>query len=462
MMRLILLAGMLAPLLAPETLPAQPQTPGGAPRSQPSVDPTQTPAGGQKSKESLPEDFEPPKPPPEIMTLTKELVDDKDAKQFKRNQVDYRKALRNGERNNRTEDLIRQGIRYQVLRLSRQELREQKKLPELREEFERYIAQAGRLQNNQDVAREFRRFVMGVVVENAEKLLDNNFYVRLQAVLILSNLNVQQEDRRDEILPRAYTPAARPLVQVVQNEEQPVSVRVVAVNGLKHVLLFGDPGASLKREIASALVDDVDDASSHWWYQIALVEAIGALDLTANTSGEPFLVQALAQVLVDRKNRHWIVRATAAKSLGRVPLAPQIDVRLLTFEVVHLCGQMAQAYNENPNAFYWKECFYKVYLAFRPMNQRETRIYENPGLLTKLGNQQAVSNAYQQILPPARQVLQQNPREGNVAPLPQQTVQALAQWLKDNQPSSRKLAPDLDPLPPLQPSEEPATTSSAG
>ncbi len=221
-------------------------------------------------------------------------------------------------------------------------------------------------------------------------------------------------------------------------------------------------GQNLRNVVAKALIAQLQVPSAHPWYQMRLCEALASIDLVNDvTTGRPIIVQQLGEVLADRE-RDFRVRARAARSLGRCVLPGGLNTAKLVFQIVLLEYEMAQAYQKEPNAFYWLDCFSDVYFAFHPMTDSESQLYGNkrpPGLNQKnLGN--AVREAYQQTLPIAGHVVNQKgfipPKEGEAwvknEKIPAQLISDLGKWLQDHQPSNHKLAPnlpDLDPQSPL-------------
>ncbi len=62
---------------------------------------------------------------------------------------------------------------------------------------------------------DFRNYLCDQVTQRAAELLDNNFHVRLNAVIILAQLNLTDEDARKQLPEQAYVKAAIPLLTVI-------------------------------------------------------------------------------------------------------------------------------------------------------------------------------------------------------------------------------------------------------
>ena len=162
------------------------------------------------------------------------------------------------------------------------------------------------------------------------------------------------------------------------------------------------------------------------------------------------------------KQRHLCVRARAARSLGRCHLPTGINAEKLVFQILLLENEMALAYQNTPNAYYWLDCFADLYFAFHPVSEREIKLFGSkrpPGLNAKnLGN--AVRDAYTGIAAHrhprrhARRLDSPQSRAGSRRPtrkFPIMLISNLAKWLQDHQPSNHKLAPNLPELAPTSP-----------
>lgn len=442
--------GLLLPLLLTTGALAQNER-SDAPASEESAERGNDAGGGdvfegeQQAGGKLPPDFIPPAKVPPEMEIEKELIAEDEIKQLKRRLLTghFRSIVQNGELNGDTRDLVKDGVKYFVYLLSRKDNRPV--LHEAREQILRLAQNAARLENNPVLSRQFRNFFLSEIVDRSTELLDGNFHVRLQAVFLLSALNIVEGDPTRGILPEAFAPAAEPLMSIIENESQPLAVKLVAANGLKRIGLYGELDANQKINIAETLIDELEKKEAHWWYQIVVTEALGSIDHMLDLQRKPFIVQALARVMVD-EDRHWIVRSTAAKSLGRAKVDGEINLSLLAFEIVRLARQMTEAYQQNPEKFYWRRCYWSLYLAFQPYDASERS--RDAGLLQKVQNatvrqhQGVVRQAYRQILPLARKMV--NPDE--VPRFAQDDLQKLDNWLEQNQPDNFQVAPGLQPI----------------
>src|SRR5262249_54780003 len=136
------------------------------------------------------------------------------------------------------------------------------------------LATAGKRLEKPDLIREFRRKLLQIVVEETRPLLgeDYNFAVRVQAALILGELNLMEPDEQKEVGLEAFAPAAKPLCRVIEDPKQPEGVKIVSVLSLIRILHLAALNVEQKREIATALVSELNRKGTNYWYQTRLAE----------------------------------------------------------------------------------------------------------------------------------------------------------------------------------------------
>lgn len=390
---------------------------------------------------AVPDDFVPPRPVPDIMTLTEELMTEEEENEGRKGLLNYQKALRNGVLDAQARELIDQGVKYRLYRMTRKEHRQM--LPIMRHEL---LSQDMNFASKGAGAPiDAREYFLDRVTKLSEDLLDNNFHVRLNAVMILGNLTLQEADRRNNVAEKAYTPALEVLLKVFDDESQLEAIKIPAVQGLERICLAGDPSRDQQLRVAQALVKELSDPSTNAWYQMRLAQALGNVGIINDRQPRPFVAQALAQVVVDQ-DRDWLVRAQAAKALGRAPLNDgPINVGLICFTIVDLAHQGAQAYNQTVSqaanseaaAAYWKDFFVTLYLAFQPKDADERQA--GRGLI--LRNKTVSTGAYETLLPLVRHVIHQDKE-----PFTQDQMNAVSDWLAKNPPTDARIAPSEQPI----------------
>lgn len=286
-------------------------------------------------------------------------------------------------------------------------------LSDLRASVTREIEGAGRLQNNPTTLVNFRREVCKIVTEKCEVLLQNQLQVRLNAAIILAQLNLLEGDKDKPS--HAYAGAAKPLIAVLKAktggnlDEQTPAIKLWAAKGLGNIALTARPQdllVTLKMEMARAIIAELQDPETHWWYQKELLLALASIDqVTDAQSGKPILVEALGKVLVD-KNRDLRVRAAAARALGRAALPPNLNADVLAYHIMQLSHEIALEFQKNPNAGHWPACIYDLYYAFRPVTDRERFHSRPPGLYDRLPSAN-IRDAYKPVLAMAKHIVQE-------------------------------------------------------
>ena len=451
------------------------------------------PADAVPPKSSLPADYEPPRTVPPVMTEGKELTTDAQSEQLgtKLLRADrYQIVFSNARLDNKSKPIVEEWAKWRLYQMTLKSQR--KRLHEVRADLMRDVSYAGRSPGvpKKDV-EEFRRFLCEEVTKRAAELLANNFYARLNAVIVLAQLNLTDSDRRKELEERAYVQAALPLMDVLnaktggELDEQLEAVKIQAAIGLGRINLLGPPAdlnisvedkptgrtENLRNVMAKTLIRELKNPDAHVWYQKRLIDALATIDLVNDlATGKPIIVEQLGEVLADSK-RHYCVRARAARGLGRCPLPGSINTQKLVFQILLLEYDMASAYQKDRNLFYWKDCFSDVYYAFHPVSDEELQMFGNkrsPGLNQKPQLGALVKDAFDQIIPVTKHVVEQPgwtvPKEGGDLPpnakIPDQTISDLAKWLQDHQPSNHKLAPNLPDLAPTSPIPTASTSST--
>lgn len=389
----------------------------------------------------------------------------------------YRRVLLAGDLNAQSRKIIQDWAEWRVLALSLKQNR--KNLAQLRPKILQEVAFAARNKNAPNAARDFRKVVCAEVTKRCTQLLDRHYLVRLNGLLILSNLNLMEYVIRPPTPPEAYGPAAEPLLTVLQDPEQHVSLKIVAANGLKRIALLAKFDRARARKVGTVLVATFQQKKLHPWYQFRLAEALGNVDLEQLPNGRAIIVQALAKAMIDQKLSPR-VRCECAKALGRAALPPNVNLKLLTVEIVKLAREMSDLYNADVNAVnagkmkrvpaHWPVSFVKIYYAFYPTDYRdEPKLYIRrinardrlPGLMTKFAGRPEVKKACDQVKPIVSHVLRQAASNAT-NPIPRDAVAELTKWLSQsgNQPSSFRVQPGLPPLRSATASS--GTTTSAG
>jgi hypothetical protein len=123
---------------------------------------------------------------------------------------------------------------------------------------------------------------------------------------------------------------------------------------------------------------------------------------------------------------------------------------------------MALAYEKKPKEFYWKDCFFKLYLAFTPANADEKakkhglreQVAQNAALASY---KEIVQQSYDKILPLVQKVL-----GGKTDVKISDQLKIIKEWLGNNQPKDLRITPTEEPIITNQPREAPNPQAGAG
>lgn len=430
------------------------QPPGLAP-GRPGVGPTSTqkvpatpkktapPATGQNTPidpvTGLPLGYVPKPEPIELVTMDSPLMSQEEFEKLRkdlRNLADYRKALRNADLSENGRKLLAQGIRYRLAEMTFKD--NFTDLARLRENLSvRDFVEAASLNTLKiDEVRNFRRWLMDEVMRQAEPLFQNNYYVRIQVATLLGELVVMPADENKNQRMEIHGPAATPLRKVLRDPQQPLGVKIATIRSLLRICRYADLAADKRFEITRDVLAELDQPSTslepktHFWYDMYLVGTLGNIDLPVDLeTRRPVIVEKLTEVLRD-PNRHWHVRAEAAKALGRVTFDPQVNPQHVLFDLMTLARDMAKATQVAPKDPHWKMTFVKLYLAFQPLDRDDrTAARNNPaGLLKNPSIASLAEPPYQLLVPMVNAVL-------NAQPITAAQIQAVEEWLQNNKPA---------------------------
>lgn len=317
---------------------------------------------------TLPENFAPPAAKSEVMELDQPLAMKDEIDKLKKDLAKYQTILRTAKPGDTEKALVKNGLRYRLALMCLKQNRTE--LSKLHEDLTRDLnsAAAAPESPNANAIKTFRQMVLQELVNQITPLLSTQpFHVRLHLVLLLSELNITEENPKFALKQEAFTPATGPLLLVVSSADQPEGVKIVAANGLARILRSGTSNIGLRVQIAQALVSELENKKSHPWYQMRLAAALGAVDVDV-VQGKPIIVDILKAVMANGQ-RTWAVRAEAAKSLGRVPLPAACNPPSVTQAIAAFALDLAKAAQQSPQTkadeTKWRSEFFKVYLAFQ-------------------------------------------------------------------------------------------------
>ncbi|WP_437202237.1 hypothetical protein [Planctomicrobium sp. SH664] len=299
---------------------------------------------------------------------------------------------------------------------------------------------------------EARIAMMDAIIDAAPDLLSHpNPLIRTNTMWLLAQLSVKNATSQPggvEIPAVPYNPVYKILLQVLTDKNQLLECRIIAARGLARVCRDAAPGAPSsveKSEIAVGLVTALDETEPSVrddiaWFRGAIIEALGYVDRVNDVQDRPIVIDTLLSVVMNPRET-FDNRSLAARGISQLPLPGNVNVPLVTYEIVKLLRDMSLAYNKQPQYTGWRRCFTNIYLAFRPALVRHAKerkwgllyVVERPGLQ---GNATFVKGAWEVVFELTTKVI-----GGSPPPIPGTSIQALTDWLGKNEPTSRQVTP---------------------
>lgn len=365
---------------------------------------------------------------------TEELVTEADLKALRQKSPDYFRALNSSSLTQADTKLVQEFMQVQVLQMAIPS--KERELPEIREKLKREIDLRAKPAS--------RAVMLEAIVENARKLLDHPLPIKLNAVMLITELNENPGQIAKSIPPAPYMGMVDTLLEVINDPEQHESLKVVAANGLHRLCRDNSPKVDLRLRIAEALIKQLDDLNNSEWFRMVCIQALSRTDVLNDATRKPFVLQKLGEILVDPK-QGWRARAEAAAAIGRVPMDSSSNVELLLHEIARFAHDLGQAYNKNRSMPQWRYCAIRLYLAFKPEDPADTSLLDRATRPPLARFRSDVQDVYGLVLPVVNGIIGSLPP----APIPNQDLKALKDWIDANAPSN--LSVSLDPSVKVQP-----------
>ncbi|SFJ30494.1 hypothetical protein [Planctomicrobium piriforme] len=311
-----------------------------------------------------------------------------------------------------------------------------------------------------------RQILMDEILARAPEILthpkDIVRFNMLSAVVQL-NLKPAQYQGSTEIPAVPYNPAHKLLIQVLIDPKQSLDCRILAAKGLARICRDGDgaPSSNEKSDIAQALVDTLaatppSSEDGIWWFRNKMIEALGFVDRIDNSATQPIVVEALLDIIVNRKEL-FLNRTLAAQGISQLPLSSSTNLPLITVEICKLLGEMCASYAKAPTSVGWQEPFVRIYLSFKPATVHQAKVrkwgllfqLERTGLATHAA---VVKGAFDVVFPICKPFLEKLPQAPLPPPPSASLVKALNEWVQKNEPTNRSVVPN-GKLYPAKPSQ---------
>ena len=369
--------------------------------------------------------------------------------EFRRDiQLPYREALRNAQPDRKAKDIIDKSIHYQVAQLV-----DPAKAGDVQRNLTRLINDI-KIKSTSDASR---LYALGQILVRCDQLLnEQKVSDRVVAVLLLNQLNIVWGPPDFP-----FVPAADPLLRGLTFEDKYIPAKVLAGEGLARILKDSRPTdlQVLKRiEIAEKVAAEIRrlqsvrgqaqaaDATGHQWCMWSLCGALANCDRVYNAAREPVFADTLMAVLMDN-GEDWHARAKAAFALSRLPYEATSNLAVLNYETAKFTRDMATTYNASVAAGQvwplWRRVAIYIYFTYECRNAADRGL--NFGLMyqTKRSGLNTYAPAIQQarnLVLPIVNTLIASPK--STPPIPQQDIDALSEWLRNNVPADGRLTPE--------------------
>jgi len=365
---------------------------------------------------------------------TEELVSEADIKALRQKAPDYFKALNSSSLSQADIKLLHEFMRVRVLQMSIAS--KERELSGIREKLKGEIKLRAK--------PPARAVMLEAIVENARLLLDHPRPVKLNAVMLITELNEDPGQITKSIPPKPYLGMVDTLLEVINDPDQHESLKVVATNGLHRLCRDNSPKVDMRLRIAETLIKQLNDSNNSEWFRMVAIQALSRTDVLNDATRKPFVVQKLAEILVDPK-QGWRARAEAAAALGRVQMDASINVELLLHEIARFAYEMGQQYNRAVSQPQWRYCAIRLYLAFKPEDPADTSLLDRVGRAPLSRFRGDVQDVYGLVLPVVNGIM------GSLPPqrIPEDDLKALKEWIDANAPDN--LSVSLDPNVKVQP-----------
>ena len=373
---------------------------------------------------------------PAAVAECKNLIKPSDLKQLKADAQKFRKAMGKSSLSQSDINTIKNFARIQVLQMSLEEKR--RSLPDIRKTIKQDFLRASSASTE---------LLLAELLKQSQKLLNCPLPVRLNAVLLIGELNRTPANLTKKIPAVPYEEKTEVLLSIIKDPKQHPAVKIAAVNGLYRVCKDSSLKVTLRKKVGATVVAELKNPKADTWYKRVCIATLGVVDDLYDARRKPYIIQTLSAILTDNQEA-WLVRAAAANALGRAKMDGQINLPLINYEIARFMYDLARQFNRNPRHYYWKTCVFQVYTAYRKLDARDIALLDrvkSPPLSKHRSN---VEETYDQILPIINAIYS-TPKplpKVKIPAVPKDRLEALKDFIEKNRPANLSLAPGLPPL----------------
>jgi len=306
------------------------------------------------------------------------------------------------------------------------------------------IARAGSGIGNATNQAAARKKYCAEVLKITKQLLDNNLDSRFAAARIIQYL-YEVPAVQNGPKPRMHTDAISALLTVLNDPQQPDSVKVITASSLRNVLMNCDVPELEQFRICDALGKELARPCSEAAFQLVLIDAVFEITRPRKTVGtpEPTVFKVLAAVINDR-TKPVEVRCHAARGIGRAAFDLQMKFDPLAWKIMQLAGDTVLEFMRQPKNPKWAECGADLLFAFRHNTQAEATAgpLEAKGMMNRDPKSALISGASPFITSVAFKLLDPNSK------FSKEELAPLAKWIQANRPANLTWDANAPPLSP--------------
>jgi hypothetical protein len=412
-------------------------------------------SSNDQNREALPHGAIVPPQRPAEFALNDPKTTEEEWKSWSRGKArgEFDSKVQSGSHDSQSDKVVQDGIRMQLAAMTLPSMRDPKAdrfpISDIVQKLLRSVKSAALKLPGGD-QRQYRTFMMQEIIKDCHELnlASNQYYVRLNAAVLLGNLFTEEFNPTTKGAPEFYTPAFEGLMEILEKEGQSEAVKLTALSGLQNAFLYGSPPLQVSENVrvAKRLIAELEKPGAHEWYQKVLCDTLSLIDQVHDLNGQPFIVQALSKLLFD-PSRPLCARAAAAKALGRTPLDPSIDLNVIAYGIADLSRQLVESRNDGKKHVS-RRCIADVLLAFVPRdsNEKSHRI----GLLDRVEDPNFVKyrNSVKQVWTAVRPMIVEELRHRSEPDIefPPEVLTPIVEWLKTNTPADMRISPGMPPV----------------
>jgi hypothetical protein len=325
-----------------------------------------------------------------------------------------------------------------------------KNMENLIEDVKNSIAKAGSgAQGGQAGKDRERRKYCSEVLAVVKQMLDNNLDSRFAAIKIMQYLydTIPAQGGGATSMTRLHPEALTVMLTVLNDANQPDSVKSVTAASLKNILMNCDVVEQDQFRISDAIYKEVVRPYTEVAFQMDLIDAAYVITKPRRTVGtpEPTALKIFAAVINDR-TKPVEVRCHAAKGFGIC----NYDVAGTKFDpiawkVTQLAGDAALEYSQNPGDPKWQWCGIDLLLTFRHATAAEAAAAPPAckGIMNRAPNSKVVSEAAPFVTLVSLQLIA---NKGNFKAAQIAELAKMKTWLTENVPADLKWDTNAAPL----------------